>query len=221
MIEARTIATRTHGRYLVDARDATSGTLIGFHGYQEPAEANLRALRRVVGERPMRLASIQGLHRFYSRSNEVVASWMTRQDREVAIADNIDYVAATIAAIAEEFGAIRPIFYVGFSQGAAMAYRAAAFVRQPCDGLIILGGDLPPDVAAAASTLPTILVGRGSEDTWYSASKAADDIALLRGAGVEVTEHVFEGGHGWAEGFVKGAARFIDEHGSITNHRMT
>src|SRR5206468_9949660 len=40
MIEARTIATRTHGRYLVDARDATSGTLIGFHGYQEPAEAN-------------------------------------------------------------------------------------------------------------------------------------------------------------------------------------
>ena len=46
-----------------------------------------------------RLVSIQGLHRFYQRrADEVVASWMTRQDRELAIADNLAYVAAVIDA---------------------------------------------------------------------------------------------------------------------------
>ena len=46
------------------------------------------------------LVSIQGLHRFYrGRSEEVVASWMTREDRDLAIADNRAYVAAALEGV--------------------------------------------------------------------------------------------------------------------------
>ena len=50
---------------------------------------------------------------------------MTKEDREPAIADNTAYVANVLSAVAEEFGLTRPLIYAGFSQGVAMAYRAA------------------------------------------------------------------------------------------------
>ena len=105
---------------------------------------------------------------------------MTKEDRELAIADNIAYVAKVLSAVAEEFGITRPLIYVGFSQGVAMAYRAAAFVQRPCDGMIALAGDVPPDVAPLAASLPKVLLGRGTEDKWYDAEKAAADLAILQ-----------------------------------------
>ena len=67
-----------------------------------------------------------------------------------------------------------------------MAYRAAALVQRPCDGVIALAGDVPPDVAPLAASLPRVLLGRGTEDKWYTAEKAAKDLAVLRAAGVTV-----------------------------------
>ena len=76
MIE-RSIATRTHGRYLVvpPAALGSAPVLVGFHGYAEGAEAQLERLRAVPGAERWRLVAIQGLHRFYQRrTNEVVAA---------------------------------------------------------------------------------------------------------------------------------------------------
>ena len=54
-------------------------------------------MRAIPGAARWRLVAIQGLHRFYQRrDNQVVASWMTRQDRELAIADNLAYVAGVM-----------------------------------------------------------------------------------------------------------------------------
>ena len=100
---AHTIATRTHGRYLVvpPADGAASHLLVGFHGYAEPASAAMERLQTIPGAGEWRLVAIQGLHRFYrGRSRDVVASWMTREDRDLAIADNDRYVAAVIDAVA-------------------------------------------------------------------------------------------------------------------------
>ena len=169
------------------------------------------ALRRIAGERPWRLVSVQALNRFYSKGGEVVANWMTKQDRDQAIADNVAYVAAVLSEIAEESGAARPIVYAGFSQGVGMAYRAAAFAGRPVDGLIVLAGDVPPEVAPLAAQLPKILLGRGTEDQWYTAGKAARDLEVLHAAGVEVVEQVFEGGHEWHDAFVAHAGDFLDQ----------
>lgn len=210
-MHTRSIRTATHGRYLVDIPDHSRATLVGFHGYKENASIHLDALRRIRGDRAIGLVSIQGLHRFYSRGSDVVASWMTKEDREHAIADNIDYVGSVLTAIAGEFGITRPMIYAGFSQGVAMAYRAAAFVQRPCDGVIALAGDLPPDVAPVASSLPRTLIGRGTAEEWYTADKAAKDLEVLRAAGVKGDEFVFEGGHEWTPQFLARAAAFVDE----------
>ncbi len=209
--EARTIAVRSHGRYLIDSRAGATATLVGFHGYQEHAASHLDVLRRIAGGRALNLISIQALNRFYNRVNTVVAGWMTTEDRELAIADNVDYVASVLAEVAAESGLPRPLVYVGFSQGVAMAYRAAAFVDRRCDGVIALAGDVPPDVALVANRLPVTLLGRGTTDTWYTAEKAAADLAVLHAAGVTAVEHVFAGGHAWDDAFVARARTFLVE----------
>ena len=210
-MHTRTISARTHGRYLVDMPEHARATLVGFHGYKENAAITMDVLRRIAADRPLGLISIQGLHRFYSRGSEVVASWMTKEDREHAIADNVEYVSAVLTAIAEDSGVTRPLIYLGFSQGVAMAYRAAALAQRPCDGIVALAADLPPDVAPLANTLPRILIGRGTEEEWYTADKCARDLDVLRAAGVTVVEHVFEGGHLWTPDFIDTARAFIDE----------
>ena len=184
---------------------------MGFHGYQENAAINFQVLKQIADRTPMGVVSVQGLHRFYTRANDVVASWMTKEDRELAIADNVEYVGKVLLAVADEFGITRPLIYVGFSQGVAMAYRAAVLVQRPCDGVIALAADVPPDVAPLAASLPPVLVGRGTEDKWYDEAKAAADRKVLSAAGVRVAEHVFEGGHVFAPEFISRARNFVDE----------
>lgn len=205
-----TIETKTHGRYLVERPDAAEPAplLVGFHGYGETAEAMLAPLRAIGGDAGWCLVSVQALHRFYTRTQEIAAGWMTRQDRELEIADNTAYVWAVVRAVSRQYPVRRPLVFAGFSQGVAMAYRAAA--AEPCDALVVLAGDVPPDVAPDAARLPPVLLGRGTKDAWYTAAKADADAQVLTGAGVRLTEHVFEGGHVWDAGFLLAASAFLE-----------
>src|SRR5215467_9795888 len=102
----RTIETVTHGRYLVDGRESGAPMLVGFHGYAESAEIQFERLQAIAGADPWIVLSVQGLHRFYrGRFTEVVASWMTRQDREIAITDNTMYATKVIDIVAKEYSA--------------------------------------------------------------------------------------------------------------------
>jgi predicted esterase len=174
----------------------------------------MEELRRMRGERPWLLLSVQGLHRYYNRRNEVVSAWMTRQDRELAIADNIAYVRLVVATVLAGLPVPPPLLvYTGFSQGTAMAYRAAAFGGRRADGLIILAGDLPPDVLPQAATLPPVLLGRGAQEPWYTEEVAATDRAHLASAGVPCVEHVFDAGHVRHPSFSDRAGAFLDALG--------
>ena len=126
-----TIPTPTHGRYLVSPGAASDAPLLlGFHGYGETADDELRRLQTIPGIDRWAVVSIQGLHQFYRRSmNEVVASWMTRQNRELAISDNIVYVQNVVNALSQKSPA--KLVLTGFSQGVAMAFRAATGLHQP------------------------------------------------------------------------------------------
>ena len=87
----RTLATTIHGRYLLvpPAASGPAPVLIGFHGYAEDAQTQLERLQAIPESNRWLCVSIQALNRFYDRrTNRIVASWMTRQDREFAIADN-------------------------------------------------------------------------------------------------------------------------------------
>ncbi len=209
-MEIRQIATRVHGHYLLEVPPEPTGCLIGFHGYGENAEHHLAQLRRIPGAARWALCAVQALHPFYNRQGEVIASWMTRFNREQAIADNVAYVAGVIAALREELPPDACLVYLGFSQGAAMAYRAAAGCGHPCHGLVVLGGDVPPELEDRdLADFPPVLLGRGRSEEWYDAAKMEHDVELLRQKGIDIQPVIFEGGHEWTDPFRAAVARFL------------
>ncbi|MCP4658014.1 MAG: phospholipase [bacterium] len=218
-VEEKWIAARTHGRYLVERRStgAAAPLVLGFHGYGEGAERLLRNLRRIPGSDEWVLCAVQALHRFYHNiTGEVIGSWMTSQGREHAIDDNIRYVASVVAEVQREHKSSDRLVLAGFSQGVAMAYRAAFGGGFPCHGLIVLAGDLPPELAAGEwpgsgewPHVPAVLLGRGTRDTLYTEEMMEKDLELLSGLGIEVEACVFEGGHVWTREFFHAAGAFL------------
>ena len=205
-----TIEARTHGRYLVCSPRARGPwpLLVGFHGYAETSGDHMDAMRTIPGAEEWLLVSIQALHPFYTRKDRVVASWMTRDDRELAIADNLDYVGRVLNRIRAEHPVGQTLVFSGFSQGGAMAYRAAANYR--ANGLIVLAADVPPDIITQrAVPLPPILLGRGTKDEWYTEAKQSADCAALASIGARVEMCVFEGGHEWTDAFRQAAAALL------------
>jgi predicted esterase len=207
----RSIAVRTHGRYLIDLPErAPAGVVIGCHGYAESAETQHERLRRVPGVERWVVVSVQGLHRFYrGRTEDVVASWMTRQDRELMIGDNVAYVLAVAAQVLGETAAPSFLVFAGFSQGVAMAFRAAS--ASTCGAAVVaFGGDIPPELdGPALARLRGVLIGHGSRDEWYTPAKHERDVARLRDAGARVESIALDAGHVWSEEFSHAAGRFL------------
>jgi len=206
------VETITHGRVLVeDPSGPDSGRLlVACHGYAQNAEIMLDDARRIPGVMEgWRLASVQALHRFYARGDQtVVASWMTRQDRELAIADNLAYLHRAVETAGGRDA--RSIVFLGFSQGAAMAYRAAMRGPHPAAGIIALGGDIPPDVQRdLARPWPPVLLGAGVRDPWYTAEKVQADEQFLTSRGVKHEIVRFDGGHDWTDEFRRAAGRWL------------
>jgi predicted esterase len=199
----RNVETTVHGRVLFEDRGADR-LLLGFHGYAETAETNLEQLLTVPGTESWNVAAVQALHPFYTRTGNIVASWMTSLDRELAIADNVAYVQRVVEAL----GSPRTVVFLGFSQGATMAARAAAYSARPA-GLILLGGDVPDEIRDdPEAVLPPMLVARGTADEWYTEEKFKKDLNWLPGR-TSVETLVFEGGHEWSDAFRERAAAFL------------
>jgi len=193
------VPTMTHGRVLVRAARATArkGVLVGFHGYMENAQMQMERLEAVPGALEWTRVSIQGLHRFYrGRSEDVVASWMTREDRETAIADNLAYVRTALDEVPHD-SSTRVVF-TGFSQGVAMAFRAAVLGVEGGSAVAAIGGDVPPELLADSSLrFPPVMFARGTRDEWLTQSKFDRDVSSLRARGASLTPLVYEGAHEW------------------------
>jgi predicted esterase len=201
----------THGRVLVDGDgDGVARPLqllVGCHGYAQNADEMMEMLRGIPSGEQWTRVSIQALHRFYrGRAEVTVASWMTRQDRDVMIGDNVAYVDAAIAAVAGA-RAIERLAFVGFSQGVAMAFRAAVLGARKGDAVLALGGDVPPELLADPGvTFPHVLLARGTRDEWYTGAKLDADETALRMRGARVDTLTFDGAHEWHRDFAARAA---------------
>ena len=212
------IATRIHGRVLVREAADPAAVVAGFHGYMENAEIQMARLEALAAATRATLISVQALNRFYrGRSEDVVAGWMTRQDREAMIADNIEYCdrAIDLAAPAE-----LPLITVGFSQGVAMAFRGAIRGRHRAVGVAAVGGDVPPELLADTTlTFPAVLLARGDRDDWYTAAKFDADVGALRARHIAVETFVYPGGHEWTGEVAAAVGRFIARHGTRQSTR--
>ena len=199
----RHVATTVHGRFLHEPRDP-SRLLVGFHGYAENAMVHMAELQQIPGVEDWSLAAVQALHPFYSRSQGIAASWMTAQDRDLHIADNIEYVRRAVGSLPRP----EKLVFLGFSQGVAMAFRAAADFAWRCHGVIALGGDVPPDVAQDHVQLPPVLIAHGKRDEWYTDEKFKEDLKFLRRA-TDVTPVEMDAAHEWTAEFREAAGAFL------------
>lgn len=207
-MRVESIETPTHGRVLVREGASPTAAVLGFHGYMENAEIQMDRLVALPGADAWTLISIQGLHRFYrGRSEEVVAGWMTRQDRDDMIGDNIEYVSRTL----DRLVPVRMPFYtLGFSQGVAAAFRGGLRSRRRASGIVAVGGDVPPELFDDPSLqFPPILLTRGERDDWYTAPKLDSDLSSLRARHAPVDTLVYDGAHEWAPALASSISDWI------------
>jgi predicted esterase len=210
--EVRLVEARVRGRILVrpPATPSGAGVLLGFHGYLESADTQLARLAQIPGSDSWTHVSVQALHRVYrGRTGETVASWMTRQDRDAMIADNVAYVNAVV----EDLGIgdeRTPVVCLGFSQGGAMAFRAAVRGGFRASGVVCVGADVPPElVGDPVSRFPPVLFVRGARDEWLTAERFDTDVAALRARGATVDPVVVDAGHEWTPEVSRAAGEFL------------
>jgi predicted esterase len=189
-----------HARVLVagDPAKATEAWLI-LHGYGMLARGMLHWFRGA--ERSDRVLVVpEALSRFYSEMSGgrrvIGASWTTREE----IADEVEDQYAYLERCLREWVTPGVRLQVhGFSQGVSVATRWFTRSDRAVERLVCWAGIIPDDVSAETlkrklgpDTLHLVV---GDHDARVPPASVEADAQKLRGAGVPVTLHRFDGGH--------------------------
>ena len=198
---------RTARYYTLGAAGAhVSEVWIVCHGYGQLARAFLASFERVAS--PTRLiVAPEALSRFYldrsalpnDQPPRVGATWMTREDRDHEIADQVAYLDALHDLVRPAAPAAVRLRVLGFSQGVATVARWLALGRARADELILWAGAFPPDVeltgfARRLGPASVVLVA-GARDELASWTAADSQLQRFTDAGVSARLVAFEGGH--------------------------
>lgn len=148
----------------------------------------------------------EGLSRYYlddtrggsHASSPVGATWMTREDRESEIADQISYLDSLHDVVAAAASPGATLTVLGFSQGVATACRWLDHGRTRADRLICWGGAIPDDVRLGQGSPirhPALWLVTGTRDMYVTGERVAHQESVLRAASVPFTRLAFDGGH--------------------------
>ena len=124
-----------------------SRVFIVLHGYAMLSEFFIQKFRNLDDGNTLIIAP-EALNRFYIDANygRVGASWMTKDERESDILENIEYLNLLIKIVYEEIGHKNfKLNILGFSQGGATACRWIFSSQMKVDNLILWAGDIPKD----------------------------------------------------------------------------
>ena len=176
------------------------------HGYGQLAGPFLESFASLATP-TRRIVAPEALSRFYldpvsatAAERRVGATWMTREDRDHDIADQVAYLDALYGRLVPAASATRVRLRVlGFSQGVATVARWLAFGRVRADELILWAGAFPPEVelgsfAERLHGAPVVLVV-GDRDELASWAGADAHLHRFTAAGIDARLVSFEGGH--------------------------
>lgn len=171
---------------------------IAFHGYGFLAERFARGFKPI--DDGARLIVVpEGLSRFYVRgtAGKIGASWMTSEDREAEIRDQVAYLDALVGHLGLAASATH---LLGFSQGAATACRWVALGKVVPTRLVVWGGSIPPDLdwdrdGERFRHLEEVVLVTGTRDRYTPPGLLDRHAALLEAHGVSHRTIVFQGGH--------------------------
>jgi|TARA_B110000444_G_C18849394_1_gene604330 predicted esterase len=129
------------------ASKSISKIFIVLHGYAMLSEFFIQKFKNLDDGNTLIIAP-EALNRFYIDSNygRVGASWMTKEERESDIEENIEYLNSLIKTVCDEIGHYNfKMNILGFSQGGATACRWIFSSKMKVDNLILWAGDIPKD----------------------------------------------------------------------------
>jgi predicted esterase len=149
-MQQKKISVPKTARYFVLGEPTAAISTIWFvcHGYGQLANYFIRNFEVLEAKHTLIVAP-EGLHRFYWEkfSGRVVASWMTKEDREDDIRDYVNYLDLLYEEVLASVENKRvKIIVLGFSQGTATVCRWIANNRSRVDELILWAGTVPADV---------------------------------------------------------------------------
>ena len=173
--------------------------LIATHGYGQSCKNFMRMLR-LLHHRGFVIVTPQAPNHFYWEREPPTPgfAWFTEFESENTLNDIFAYIKRLMLEVSEK----RPfdpkkVFLMGFSQGAAMAYRIAGHgIIEPA-GVIAFSGELPADVAERLGEIPKfpILIVHGDEDDSVPFKNAQEAADRLKELGFEVDAQFFNGQH--------------------------
>jgi len=185
----------------------TTDLWIACHGYGQLAADFLSKMQALEGEGRLVVAP-EALSRYYLEharggshaSSPVGATWMTREDREAEIADQIAYLDRLTEHLTIASAPARPSLTVlGFSQGVATMCRWLTHSKYRATRVICWGG-VPPDDVLRGHQMGWLRHARlyivtGSRDEYTSTDRAAEAARGIGALGIEVRLESFTGGH--------------------------
>jgi dienelactone hydrolase len=199
------------GRYSIIGAEPGDARRFWFvlHGYGGLAARILRAFDGIVPEDTCVVAP-EGLSRHYhdkpradgAHLQRVGAAWMTREARELDIADNqrwLDGVHEEVTAHARRNGTPMVSAVLGFSQGVATAMRwtADGVIEPRC--FVAWAGGLAVDVHAerfrAKVAGASVAIVAGDRDHFVTPALRVSVLETMRGYNAAVREIVFPGEH--------------------------
>ncbi len=206
------IQTTIHGFYIIKepVNKIPSPLLVGFHGYGEKSEAQMKMLQQIPGAQSWFCCSIQALHSFYNSKGKIGYCWMTSEDRELRIQENIDYVNSVISELKENYSINNTLVFHGFSQGTGIACRAAVLGDHQPAGVVLMGGDIPPELESL-DRMQRILLPRGNKDRIYLKGKWLQDVSRIEQSNLDASFCNFDGGHAGNEKYYKAVGKFLKQ----------
>ena len=187
-------------RYFTDGDSEADHIWLCLHGYAQLAPYFIRKFN-VIAEQAQVVVP-EGLHRFYMQdgSGRVVASWMTKEDRETDIKNYLEYLDTVMSDIlTSRKTKPQKIILFGFSQGVATACRYFAHSALEITDVILWAGALPPDLdlTAMRSKRKTACFHLiyGDEDPYMKDSPYKTSMEVLDDLGYSYDLETFSGVH--------------------------
>jgi len=176
------------------------------HGYGELA-GEFAARFAPVDDGTRLIVAPEGLSRFYHAlpsppasattgdRGAIGASWMTREDRDGEIGDQVTFLDLVHERIFARVprDAVR-LTVLGFSQGVATICRWLARSTVRPDRIVCWAGLIPEETLGALHG-PALTIVAGERDAYAPADRVAETEGRLAGAGLTFNRLTFAGGH--------------------------
>lgn len=195
-----TIETKKTARYTVEGNiQSAKQILYVLHGYGQLAKFFIRKFNSIVSEE-IAIVAPEGMHRFYLKGSggRVGASWMTKEARELDIADNIEFLNSLHKEILKE-NKHASFSLLGFSQGGATAARWLQYGEIKIEHFILWASVFPPDLEQLTenerfkTTKNSFFLG--DEDQYFNLEQRIKTEKDLAGLNLNFDFILFKGDH--------------------------